>query len=391
MDPQCNANVTDYKFVDIIEGNDTVDLLYDKPETVMTIIVMPCILAIGLLGNLSFLLVVFRLKNMRTVVNVYLSSLAVSDTLFLLSGIGGKLFRYMYSPIGFNDIFLGDIGCILLHGFKDWCYYTSIASITLISLDRYLAICHPLIHRRIQTKWRAIKFITTSWAIGFCLSGVLAFAHCNMIVFCIEWPPVKKYVDYPTFMGVCVSINDAMNTAATIIQSVPFLITMILNYMLYCAIVYTVYANREKDEFSLSTDPNRSSRNRMLVTRMLVANGVIFFVCLAPFEITHLVVFADPTPQMRQSYRNWLRVCRALMYLNSATNPYIYSVTNPRYRHAFQQVFLCKKESKYQEVPRPPQNTKNLHNANSYLRLLSDASVKFSLLSFTCADKFEMR
>ena len=343
-----NSAADEPLFIGVIKESEALDLLYDIHEKVLTLAVMPTILGIGIFGNLTFLIVVVRLQRMRTIVNYYLANLAVCDALFLLCGVGGKLFRYHYSPIGHNDIYLGNVGCVLLHGFKDWLYYNSITTVTFIALDRYMAICMPITHRKVQTKYRAVKFLVASWAIGFVMSAILAFAHCYLVVFCVDWPDEPRYADLPKFVGFCAPVDDIFNNVATIFQSVPFIAMMMVNMALYGRIIHAVYTTRRKGtgclQESTVSDRGQDSRNKFLVTRMLVINGVLFFICLAPFELINLVAFIYPDysdAQTRRNYRTGMRVCRALMYLNSALNPYIYSVTNPRYREAFVAVFGC--------------------------------------------------
>ena len=76
---------------------------------------------------------------------------------------------------------------------------------------------------------------------------------------------------------------------------------------------------------------------------MLVITGVVFFVCLAPFETISLL-------QMLSGYLNdftfdnekihdFVQICRVLMYINAATNSIIYVMASSQYRLAFRKVF----------------------------------------------------
>ena len=82
-----NSAADEPSFIGVIKESEALDLLYDIHEKVLTLAVMPSILGIGILGNLTFLIVVVRLQRMRTIVNYYLANLAVCDALFLLCGV----------------------------------------------------------------------------------------------------------------------------------------------------------------------------------------------------------------------------------------------------------------------------------------------------------------
>ncbi|XP_030852858.1 thyrotropin-releasing hormone receptor-like [Strongylocentrotus purpuratus] len=92
------------------------------------------------------------------------------------------------------------------------------------------------------------------------------------------------------------------------------------------------------------------------VSRMLIANGTMFFLCLAPFELTSLWAMVT-NDTFLETGRPWTQFCRVMMYLNSAVNPIIYNITNPRYRQAFMRAFSKKQDDDTSPRPRLPSSS----------------------------------
>ncbi|GFY72197.1 pyrokinin-1 receptor [Trichonephila inaurata madagascariensis] len=139
------------------------------PMTVIYVV----ILITGLIGNICTCVVIIRNKHMRTVTNYYLFSLAVSDLLLLIVGLPQELYLLWNKyPYVFGEAF-----CIIRGYTAEMSTYASILTITLFTLERYLAICHPLRTHTMSKLSRAIYMIIA------CLSGsTLAFFIVPMVV-----------------------------------------------------------------------------------------------------------------------------------------------------------------------------------------------------------------
>ena len=76
---ECNGNNT------IILNRDTeAEYLYNTKNTLFVTVGMPLAAAFGIINNLAFLFVLYRVKRMRTTTNFYLGNLAVSDAGFMI-------------------------------------------------------------------------------------------------------------------------------------------------------------------------------------------------------------------------------------------------------------------------------------------------------------------
>lgn len=132
------------------------------PTTIVMTIIYTIIFVTGVLGNVSTCIVIKRNKYMHTSVNYYLFSLAVSDLLLLNFGLPIELYllwrRYPY--------IFGSYFCVFRPFISETSTNASILTITAFTVERYLAICHPLRAHTMSQLSRAIRVILFVWAIS---------------------------------------------------------------------------------------------------------------------------------------------------------------------------------------------------------------------------------
>ncbi|XP_038057297.1 thyrotropin-releasing hormone receptor-like [Patiria miniata] len=335
-----------------IEEEQLEALLY-SPLEFLTTVVTPCILVFGIIGNFSFLVVVFRIKWMRTVVNCYLVNLAVADILFLLFAAGDQILAYLVTPVGRDDYFRGKTGCILIHLVKDACFFSSLALITLVTLQKFYAVCQPYQYKRCTGRRQPTKFIFVSWFLSVTFGCLLIPGTAKFETFCIIWPQNDSFKGFPEIIGFCLP-HDHFEIIGKILQSVPFLMALIVNFYLYGKIIVALHRRTTSGKGS---NEKARIRTRNQMARMVIANGIIFFLCLSPIHITSLVTAIRTLTQTMlltpRQFTQMRKVFQVIAHLNSAINPIVYNATNPRYRQAFCQTFCCcclPKNSKYRSA-----------------------------------------
>lgn len=132
--------------------------LFAIPILVPVTVVCILLFLLGVAGNLTVILIFKRHKEMQTTVNLYLSSMALSDSLILL-GLPSDLYRiWKYKPYIFGD-FLCKFNIYL----SETCTYCTILHVTTLSIERYFAICFPLKAKATITKSRARAIILLLW------------------------------------------------------------------------------------------------------------------------------------------------------------------------------------------------------------------------------------
>lgn len=320
--------------------------LYQPGETVLITIVMPIIWAIGAISNSAFIFVVARIRRMRTVTNYYLLNLAVADIMFLCFAVGDKVGRYIASPI-YNDQYgLKTAGCVLLNYFVQLSYYGSIFLVTLVTLEKYYAVCRPVQHRLISGRKRTIRTVAAAWLLATAFAASLIPGWVNWTPLCFLWPDFEKFDSVPNLVGYCLPHSDVFLSIGNGLQTIPFFVVMILNFLMYGLIIRAVNTRVAVRENQLASSAVRSIQMRNQVVRMLIINGVIFFICLAPYQCSSFAMMITAASEnyllSGDQVEKVMWTGRILSYINSAINPFVFTFVNPRYRHAFFEAFaLC--------------------------------------------------
>ncbi|XP_034047252.1 uncharacterized protein LOC117528724 [Thalassophryne amazonica] len=123
----------------------------------VTVVYIPLML-LGLLGNILTILVVWLRPHMRTSTYLYLSSMAVSDLLILLL-LPLDLYK-LWRPRPWP---FGDLACKLTMFVSECCTYCTILHITFLSLERYLAVCWPIMAKTFVTRRKTRTLIGCLW------------------------------------------------------------------------------------------------------------------------------------------------------------------------------------------------------------------------------------
>ncbi|XP_071477503.1 neuromedin-U receptor 2-like [Diadema antillarum] len=333
-------------------------LLPDEVEVVIKAYVLPCVLAVGLFGNILFLIVVARVPSIRTITNFYLVNLAVADLIYLTVGVGEKLWRFHSSPLG-NDHTpnKGSIGCSTISSVVDFAYNASVLLITAVTIERYYAICKPFWHRRIATWGRTRRIVFATWLLSCVFAALLIPGHSDMTFYCLVYPDEPAYEDFPTLYGRCRAVSPTWVDIANALQLIPFFLALIVNSILYALIIRSLTA-RIKTEAALHTDRYRYTKERNAVTRMLVITGVLFFLLYSPYHAVTLALVVtgmigdDTYYAFSNKVIPFVPIFQTLMYINSANNPYIYGATNARYRRALKKTFYRKRARREDTVVR---------------------------------------
>uniref|UniRef100_A0A4W5LAJ3 G-protein coupled receptors family 1 profile domain-containing protein n=1 Tax=Hucho hucho TaxID=62062 RepID=A0A4W5LAJ3_9TELE len=170
---------------------------FQGSSTLMTAVISLSVFVVGLIGNTLAIYVVLRYAKMKTVTNIYILNLAVADELYIL----GLPFLTTQNVLSYWPF--GSFLCRVLMTADSMSQFTSIFCLTVMSIDRYLAVVHPIR----STKWRrprVAKVVSAAvWALSFVVvlpvvvfSDVQdTFNSCN-----ISWPEPQDV--WSTVLGI---------------------------------------------------------------------------------------------------------------------------------------------------------------------------------------------
>ena len=129
-----------------------------------TLLAIFCVSAVG---NILTLCVLIRLKETR-IPDTLVLSLAITDLVATFIPIPMSLYSY-FTGIPFLE---GSIACNFYGTVAQWTRYTSAILVTLISLDRYLSIAHPVTYKLRIRKWHIVVAIIVCAMISTSLAVV---------------------------------------------------------------------------------------------------------------------------------------------------------------------------------------------------------------------------
>lgn len=134
---------------------------FQGSSTLMTAVISLTVFLVGLTGNTLAIYVVLRYAKMKTVTNIYILNLAVADELYII----GLPFLTTQNVLSYWPF--GSFLCRVVMTADSMNQFTSIFCLTVMSMDRYLAVVHPIR----STKWRhprVAKAVSAAvWAVSF--------------------------------------------------------------------------------------------------------------------------------------------------------------------------------------------------------------------------------
>ena len=348
--PSCKP--TD-SIVPLVSFNDSqiVDIAFFTPfEKIIIALLFPIVFILGFIGNVAFLTVVILVKEMHTLTNFYLANLAVADLLYIVSSLTLVTIPYaLSSGVRIAEIGRTDVQCGIIYGVILVTYFSSLNFVTLVTFERFLAICYPLRYRIINNKKRKVTLAVVAWIIGTAIAALITPAWGSVSRVCLIWPQGKRWEQLSNVQYKCLGVDDKFVDTSSTLQCLAFIVNLAV-YILICRKIISRLSNRVVAK-------KQADKTRNAVARMLIANGTIFFVCLGPYQLVNLLSFIGSKTSYhvldQNQYETFMWFSRSLLLLNSAINPYVYGIANPKYRKTFITAFTCQKGDRSEKAPVP--------------------------------------
>ncbi|XP_032094953.1 neuromedin-U receptor 2 [Thamnophis elegans] len=300
------------------------------------------IFIVGVSGNLLVCLVILKHRNMQTPTNCYLFSLAISDLLVLLFGMPLEVYE-MWSNYPF---LFGPVGCYFKTAFFETVCFASILIITMVSIERYMAILHPFRARLKNTQQRALRIILTLWL----LSIIFSLPNTSIHGIKLQYFPNRTEVPGSAICTVVYSMW-IYNWIIQLTSLLFYVLPMSVISILYCLMGLKLRRDRSLEVKEMQMNIKLSSRKS--ITKMLFVLVIVFGVCWAPFHTDRLFYsFVATWTEPLANIFNLIHVVSGVFfYLSSAVNPIIYHVFSQRFRMAFLSVIFP--QCKYWHPRRP--------------------------------------
>ncbi|KAG7464899.1 hypothetical protein MATL_G00170500 [Megalops atlanticus] len=284
------------------------------------------IFVLGFVGNGLVVLVLCQKASRRTVANIFILNLALSDLLFLLS----LPFWAVYYSYGYNWVF-GSFMCKLCGSLLSLNLYASIFFITCMSVDRYLAIVHPFQLPGRRNLCQARLFCCAVWAVA-CLTTLptMIFRGTHYVK---EMEVVVCGIHYPTA---------AWDTGLSLMKNIlGFLLPFAVIASCYCCIGMHLLG---------SPGLVKTTNNLDRVLKVVAAVVLAFFICWFPF---HVLTFLDALSRLGVAIPCWVRqgigvslpFMLCLGFSNSAVNPFLYCFVGNHFREQLSSLYEARVSS----------------------------------------------
>ncbi|KAK6492014.1 delta-type opioid receptor-like [Huso huso] len=270
------------------------------------------VFVVGLLGNCLVMYVIIRYTKMKTATNIYIFNLAVADALVTTT-----------MPFQSTDYLLGtwpfgEVVCKIFISIDYYNMFTSIFTLTMMSVDRYIAVCHPVKALDFRTPVKAkiinicIWILSSAAGIPALILGSTETNH-GTTECALQFP--EPYVYWDTLMKICVFIFAFV---------VPVLII---------TVCYTLMILRLKSVRLLSGSREKD-RNLRRITKLVLVVVAVFIICWTPIHIFILVKALTNVPETTSLMAAYF-FCVALGYTNSSLNPILYAFLDENFKRCF--------------------------------------------------------
>ncbi|XP_051735651.1 chemokine XC receptor 1 [Ctenopharyngodon idella] len=316
----CRTNMSDENTTD----TDYYDLHYEdqmcKKDEVVKFgsILIPfffsLVVLLSCISNGLVLVILALYENLKSLTNVFILNLALSNLLFTF----GLPFWASYYIWGWT---FGESGCKAVKFLFYVGFYSSVLFLTLMTIQRYMAVVHPL------SDWEKCRGFSVAPSIVWILSGavsLLGSLHSKVIQHFNS-----TYCEYGSVQ---------VKSGIAYFQNVFFFIAFIIMGYCYGRMLRTITKSRT------------NKRHKTVSLTFVIV--LVFFIGWAPYNIVmflksltdqHIHPFTDCTVSIRLDYAYY--ACRMLAFSHCCLNPLFLVFVDARFRNnvrAIPKRVLCK-------------------------------------------------
>ncbi|XP_038060722.1 histamine H2 receptor-like [Patiria miniata] len=270
-------------------------------------------------GNLVALITIGSTPSLRNCHGLLLMSLSLAD---LATGLVASTSMY---PSVYNLWPFGDTMCLVVACIEAVAKKASLLTLTLLSIERYIAVTRPLRYSRIVTKQKILAGLTFCWVtpVPFFATLFLTRQIFNKYVFLLHACTI-------TYQSQLLSLT--LNVGLFVLPSLATVcITSVLAW-----VGMKKHARARAHMMSRLTEQGGQTRKAIKFFRMCSIMAFTFYACWAPITIVGVAcVLAD----VRQPWGVFFALYW-LQFSNSLWNVVIYFAMNDAFRHRARELFL---------------------------------------------------
>ncbi|XP_021335134.1 trace amine-associated receptor 13c-like [Danio rerio] len=260
--------------------------------------------------NLLVIISISHFKKLHTPTNMIVLSLAVADLLIGLIVMPVEAVKLIETCWYFGDTFCG-FTLILIGVIPS----ASLGNLVLIAVDRYAAVCHPLLYPQ--------KITMANMLMSICLSWVYYSTYITTLVI------YNRYFDTSHRTDECYGQCLVMMSFSWILTDlfVCFVFPCVLIITLYLRIFYVVHQQvkvinslMKGGKCVTEGSVKRKSESKAALTLGIIVS--VYLLCWIPYYICTLTVNSSTV----------LSVLTWVLYANSGLNPLVYALFYPWFK-----------------------------------------------------------
>lgn len=252
---------------------------------------------ITICGNFLIIKLVAYSKTLQFPMFIFLSQLSVTD-LILTTDITPNMLNILLYEHAFISLF----GCISQYFFFALSITSECFLLTVMSYDRYIAICFPLHYRSFMNQMFCLKLILMSWLLS-CSVAIILTLGLSQLQYCGPNTIDSFFCDFNPIMELSCSNVEVVQLEGTLL-SIPVIVLPFLVILIsYICIVRTIlkissFSGRRKSFSTCSSHltvvsmyygtliimyvlPN--GEHSQIITKTLVLLYTVLIPCLNPF------------------------------------------------------------------------------------------------------------
>ncbi|XP_069549283.1 C-C chemokine receptor type 4 [Brachyistius frenatus] len=302
-------NSTEYDYYDYPDG-DYGRCVYEQYGAIFLPPLYIIFFVLGLVGNSLVIWVIACGVRLRSMTDVCLLNLAIADILLVCS------LPFLAHQARDQWLF-GDGMCKMVLGIYHIVFYCGIFFITLMSVDRYLAIVHAVYAVKVRTRSFGIIAAAVTWLAGFLASFPdLIFLKqqpsANMTQFC--------YPEYPTVASG--NVHSWRIFSLFKMNILGLLVPVVIMGFCYSQIIWRLL---------------HSQSSRKQAIRVVLVVVAVFFCCWVPYNVASFFKALELQGNYTQcesskAIKLALQVTETIAYSHSCLNPILYVFVGEKFR-----------------------------------------------------------
>ena len=297
----------------------------DLEKELLLIISYGILVIIAFFGNALVCHVIFSRRRMRTVTNIFIANLAVSDLLLVVLNVPFNIAKSLM-----NDWLFGDAMCVLMNMSLITSVYASTFTLAVIALDRQRVLLYPLRPRILKSG--GLIVISIIWTVSIIMSLPFGIYSKSQTVSFVVESAVRCRTVYPS-----PTFEQCLTVVTLVLQ---YILPLTIIGVTYGRIVRRIWERTDLGAMTANQHACRSKHKKKSI-KMLMIVVIVFALCWMPLNLYHLLTDLHPDAESFPYNSTAFFVCHLVAISSTCYNPFIYCWLNEAFRAEIRAVFRC--------------------------------------------------